>query len=99
MVQNAPGPSPGDGPSPDEGVPMAFRLTPRDDRFYTMFEAAAKNLVVGATLLREQVESAIDDRPGVAARMRDVEHAGDDITHEIFSTVNATFVTPFDRAD
>ena len=83
----------------DEGVPMALRLTPRDDRFYTMFEAAAKNLVVGATLLREQVESPIDDRPAVAARMRDVEHAGDDITHEIFSTVNATFVTPFDRAD
>jgi len=83
----------------DEGVSMALRLTPRDDRFYTMFEAAAKNLVVGATLLREQVESPIDDRPAVAARMRDVEHAGDDITHEIFSTVNATFVTPFDRAD
>ena len=56
----------------DEGVSMALRLTPRDDRFYTMFEAAAKNLVVGATLLREQVESAIDDRPGLAARMRDV---------------------------
>ena len=83
----------------DEGFLMALRLTPRDDRFYTMFEAAAKNLVVGATLLREQVESPIDDRPAVAARMRDVEHAGDDITHEIFSTVTATFVTPFDRAD
>jgi predicted phosphate transport protein (TIGR00153 family) len=83
----------------DEGVSMALRLTPRDDRFYTMFEAAAKNLVTGAQLLREQVDTPIDDRPAVAARMRDIEHAGDDITHEIFSTVNATFVTPFDRAD
>jgi hypothetical protein len=31
--------------------------------------------------------------------MRDTEHAGDDITHEIFSAVNSTFVTPFDRED
>ena len=31
--------------------------------------------------------------------MRDTEHAGDDITHEIFKTVNGTFVTPFDRED
>ena len=83
----------------DEGVPMALRFTPRDDRFYTMFEAAAKNLVVGATLLREQVGSSVDERPAVAARMRDIEHAGDDITHEIFKTVNGTFVTPFDRED
>jgi uncharacterized protein len=83
----------------DEGVPMALRFTPRDDRFYTMFEAAAKNLATGATILREQIGSGVDDRPGVAARMRDTEHAGDDITHEIFSTVNTTFVTPFDRED
>jgi predicted phosphate transport protein (TIGR00153 family) len=83
----------------DEGVSMALRFTPRDDRFYTMFEAAAKNVVAGAALLQEQVGSKVDDRPEVAARMRDTEHAGDDITHEIFSTVNATFVTPFDRED
>jgi predicted phosphate transport protein (TIGR00153 family) len=83
----------------DEGVSMALRFTPRDDRFYTMFEAAAKNVVVGAALLREQVGAKVDDRPEIAARMRDAEHAGDDITHEIFSTVNATFVTPFDRED
>ena len=93
-----PGPS-GVTASADEGVHMALRFTPRDDRFYTMFEAAAKNLVEGANLLREQVGSRMDDRPAVAARMRDAEHAGDDITHEIFSTVNSTFVTPFDRED
>ena len=69
----------------DEGVSMALRLTPRDDRFYVMFEAAAKNLVTGAELLREQVGAPIDDRPGIAARMRDTEHAGDEITHEICS--------------
>ena len=78
---------------------MALRFTPRDDRFYAMFSAASKNLVTGAGLLREQVAADVDARVDVAARMRDTEHAGDDITHEIFRAVNSTFVTPFDRAD
>jgi predicted phosphate transport protein (TIGR00153 family) len=78
---------------------MAWRLTPRDDRFYAMFTTAATNLVTGAKLLGEQIAAKLDDRPEIAARMRDAEHAGDDVTHEIFSTVNSTFVTPFDRED
>jgi predicted phosphate transport protein (TIGR00153 family) len=78
---------------------MALRFTPRDDRFYDMFAASAQHLVTGAGLLREQLAADIDDRPALAARMRDTEHEGDDITHEIFRSVNATFVTPFDRED
>jgi predicted phosphate transport protein (TIGR00153 family) len=78
---------------------MAFRLTPRDDRFYSMYAAAARNLVTGAKLLGEQISAKLDERPEVAALMRDTEHSGDDVTHEIFSMVNATFVTPFDRED
>src|SRR3954454_16242549 len=78
---------------------MAWRLTPRDDRFYTMFANAAENLVVGARLLNEQLRAPADARPPLAARMRETEHAGDEATHEIFSAVNSTFVTPFDRQD
>jgi predicted phosphate transport protein (TIGR00153 family) len=78
---------------------MPFRLTPRDDRFYDMYATAATNLVTGAALLREQLAAPVDARPAVAARIHDVEHAADDVTHTIFSTVNSTFVTPFDRSD
>src|SRR3954453_270953 len=68
---------------------MALKFTPRDDRFYSMFSAAAKNLVTGAALLRKQIDAGVDDRSEVAARMRDTEHAGDEITHEIFTTGHA----------
>ena len=78
---------------------MAFRLAPRDDRFYSMFAGAAANLVTAAALLGDQLAAALDARPEIAARMHDVEHAADDATHEIFSAVNTTFVTPFDRED
>jgi uncharacterized protein len=78
---------------------MPLRLTPRDDRFYVMFANAAANLVTGAELLHEQLTAAVDERPAIAARMRDAEHAGDDATHGIFTSVDSTFVTPFDRQD
>jgi uncharacterized protein len=78
---------------------MAWRLTPKDDRFYTMFAGAAENLVTGARLLSEQLTAPVDARPAIAAKMHETEHAGDDTTHEIFSAVNTTFVTPFDRED
>jgi predicted phosphate transport protein (TIGR00153 family) len=78
---------------------MAWRLTPKDDRFYTMFASAAENLVTGARLLSEQLTAPVDARPAIAAKMHETEHAGDDTTHDIFSAVNTTFVTPFDRED
>jgi uncharacterized protein len=78
---------------------MAWRLTPRDDRFYAMFANAAENLVTGARLLQQQMTAHVDSRPAIAVKMRETEHAGDDATHELFSTVNSTFVTPFDRED
>jgi uncharacterized protein len=78
---------------------MAWRLTPRDDRFYTMFADAAEHLVTGARLLSEQLTVPVDARPAIAVRMRETEHAGDDATHAIYSAVNSTFVTPFDRED
>ncbi len=78
---------------------MALRFTPRDDRFYEMFAGAARNLIVGAKLLGELIDASPEQRPAVAERMRDAEHAADEITHEILRAVNSTFVTPFDRAD
>src|SRR3954452_22117229 len=78
---------------------MAWRLTPRDDRFYTMFATAAEYLVTGARLLSQQLTAPVEARPAIAVEMHNTEHAGDDTTHELFSTVNSTFVTPFDRED
>ena len=44
----------------------------------------------------------LDDLPNAerhAQRIRDLEHEGDDLTHQIIALVNTTFVTPFDRKD
>src|SRR5690348_11589191 len=78
---------------------MALRLRPQEPEFYDLFAQAGENLVVGARLVDELVRADRADRPGLAERLREVEHTGDDQTHRILQKVNSTFVTPFDRED
>jgi uncharacterized protein len=77
---------------------VRFNLRPSDSTFYDLFAESAKNLVTGAQLLAEMLQSDTD-RSQLAKRMREVEHQGDEITHGIVKRLNSTFVTPFDRED
>ncbi len=77
---------------------MAFRLIPREEKFYRDFQALADELQRGALLLEQMLEA---DRPdwAKAQEIKDVEHKCDLITHEIIQRLNRTFVTPLDRED
>ncbi len=77
---------------------MALKFKPVDTAFYTLLTQQAEHLVGGAAMVAELLAEN-GDRPGLAARMRDAEHAADEATHEIVRRVNSTFVTPFDRED
>jgi uncharacterized protein len=78
---------------------MAFRLQPRERSFYPLFSRAAENIAVAVDVLAELVAAEPADRAALAKRVKDAEHAGDELTHEILIKVNSTFVTPFDRED
>ena len=77
---------------------MGFSLRPVESSFYRLFAASAQHLVDGAELLVEMLADDAD-RPDIAGRMRDAEHAADETTHAIVRQLNATFVTPLDRED
>jgi predicted phosphate transport protein (TIGR00153 family) len=71
---------------------------PRERRFYDLFEQQAATIIRSAGLL----EQAVADVANLATCQREIkalEHQGDEITHEIVSTLNRTFVTPFDHED
>lgn len=75
-----------------------MQLIPRDERFFELFNRSAQNNLEAARRFLEMLESGQDfDRK--ARRLKDIEHAGDEITHEIFSALARTFVTPLDRED
>jgi uncharacterized protein len=78
---------------------MAFRLTPHERGFYPLFTRAAENIVRAADDLAALVAAPPAERAAFAKRVKDAEHAGDEVTHEILVKLNSTFVTPFDRED
>ena len=77
---------------------MAFRLIPREEKFYTDFQALGDELMRGARLLEEMLapERPIWDK---ADEIKEIEHKCDFLTHEIIQRLNRTFVTPLDRED
>ena len=77
---------------------MRLRLSPRDTSFYDQFAASARNIVDAAEVLEKLVVPGAD-RHALNGRMREIEHANDEVTHEVMRRLNSTFVTPFDRED
>jgi predicted phosphate transport protein (TIGR00153 family) len=75
-----------------------FGLIPKDTAFFEMFQKAAHNMIEGSRLLKEMTES-FRNPIEQAQRIKDVEHIGDGITHDIARKLNQTFITPIDRED
>ena len=77
---------------------MAFRLIPKEERFYDDFIAMAEQIRHGSQLLDAMLapEKPVWDR---ADEIKEVEHKCDFLTHEIIQRLNRTFVTPLDRED
>src|SRR5215471_15378286 len=81
-----------------KGAAVAFRLIPREERFYDDFTAMAQQIRHGAELLDQMLQP---DRPlwDKADEIKEIEHKCDFLTHEIIQRLNRTFVTPLDRED
>lgn len=75
-----------------------FSFLPREGRFFVLFEESAKNAAEVALYLQEMLNNweNVDVK---VAKIIELEHKGDGVTHEIIALVHKTFVTPFDRED
>lgn len=73
-------------------------VLPQERKFFDLLERVAENVVKGAEALVDMFQ----DFRNVAEkrrRVKDIEHAGDNLVHEIFEALNKTFITPIDRED
>jgi uncharacterized protein len=77
---------------------LSQMFVPQDREFFDLFEESAGNLVKAAELL-DAMLSEFPERKDMAREIKDVEHEGDRITHDILHRLNQTFVTPIDRED
>ena len=73
-------------------------LLPREDDFFGLFERHAALTVEGAKEMRRLVEGG-QDIQAQAARIKELEHETDVITHSCVERLHKTFITPLDRDD
>jgi hypothetical protein len=75
-----------------------FNLIPREVRFFDLFDRQSEHIIKAAAVLHEMVHHFADARAKAHA-IKEIEHEGDLITHEIVRKLNTTFITPLDRED
>ena len=77
---------------------MAFRLIPKEERFFEDFVEMAEQIHKAAILLEQMLAP---DQPlwDKADEIKEVEHRCDFLTHEVIQRLHKTFVTPLDRED
>lgn len=75
-------------------------FVPKDKKFFPLFEQAGNNLIEMSKLLKDIVNSSNSEKKKEFTRkMEDLEHKGDNITHQIHLELGKNFITPFDRED
>ncbi len=75
-----------------------FGMIPKEEKFFKLFKQMTENIIVGAKLLKDMLDNF--ENPSESQRkIKDIEHVGDSLTHEIIQMLNKTFVTPLDRED
>jgi predicted phosphate transport protein (TIGR00153 family) len=77
---------------------VRLRIFPREESYFDLFDAVAANIAEAARLLLDMVEDFVDPEMK-AKRLVESEHEGDRLTYSIYSRLNRTFITPFDRED
>jgi uncharacterized protein len=77
---------------------MKFSLLPKEYQFFVMFDKQASWAVEAAKCFKDLATIGKFDDESIQ-RMHEIEHRADDVTHEIISKLNMTFITPFDRED
>ena len=77
---------------------MKLSFFPKDHKFFDLFRRDAANLREGALALRDLIDH-YENVESKYEKIKLIEHQGDIITHEIFTKLRETFITPLERED
>jgi len=77
---------------------MFFNLIPKEFNFFDLFEKQVDYAVKAAACFKElALKGSVDEE--AIKQIGNIEHQGDEVTHDIINQLNKTFITPFDRED
>jgi len=77
---------------------LRFSIFPRNGRFYDLFADLARLLILSSEAMSDLL-AHFENVEMKTGRIKDLEHQADNVTHDIYTLVNRTFVTPLDRED
>jgi len=78
---------------------MAFSLLPREDEYFVYFSQITEKILEASNILVEMLQDKHENFGAHAKRIKDAEHACDELTHQVTDKLNKSFITPFDRED
>lgn len=73
-------------------------LLPREKVFFQLLEQESKNVLLGAQTLRDLMLS-YEKLPEKRTKIKEIEHQGDEIVHQLYERLMKSFVTPIDREE
>ena len=75
-----------------------MRFIPREEKFFDLFEELAEKIEEGGKLFLDMLLD-YDSFETSLARLKEIEHEADEITHRTYEKMHTTFLTPIDRED
>lgn len=76
-----------------------FNILPREDEYFTLFSQMTGKIQEASNVLVEMMQDKSENFESYYKRIKDVEHGCDEITHNLTTKLNKSFITPFDRED
>src|SRR5262249_16033490 len=77
-------------------MPFA-KLLPREEQYFSLFAQMTSYINDAAKTLVEMLSHRNGDYQEYVQRIKSIEHACDDLTHNVATRLNQSFITPFDR--
>lgn len=74
-------------------------LLPRDQRFFDLFISVAERSVEAARQLEALLKAEPGRRTPLVDSIKRLEHECDELTHEVITRLDRSFITPLDRED
>lgn len=78
---------------------MGFSFLPREDEYFTLFSQMTEKIEEAALILVEMMDENAGDPGPYTKRIKEAEHACDDLMHKVTTKLDKSFITPFDRED
>ena len=73
-------------------------IIPQDKKFYNLLENESQNVLKGAEAFLDMLNN-YEHLAEKQEEIKNIEHKGDTLVHEIFEELNKSFITPIDHED